>query len=185
MGWLWVALAHSWGWGGLRTPGSGVPLARVAVYVSGGQGLGLGLVGGGGPCMVGALSVPSGPRPKGLWGRDLLLHSHGVGLVRLWVGAPGHLSVWGALHMNKLKECPSQEYTSTDMETKTSKKKKQPCKEILFLSPQVINFSSTTIAVFIGVVGILSIIAQVPYVCTHINNAFMGILCQQRLLFLF
>lgn len=32
---------------------------------------------------------------------------------------------------------------------------------------QVINFSSTTIAVFIGVVGILSIVAQV----THSNSA--------------
>lgn len=32
----------------------------------------------------------------------------------------------------------------------------------LYVSLQVINFSSTTIAVFIGVVGILSIVAQVP-----------------------
>lgn len=41
--------------------------------------------------------------------------------------------------------------------------RKQHKKNHSLLSLQVINFSSTTIAIFIGVVGILSIVAQVTH----------------------
>lgn len=48
---------------------------------------------------------------------------------------------------------------------------------------QVINFSSTTIAVFIGVVGILSIVAQVTHtntpedICTLFTLVISSVIC--------